>query len=101
MKKYIIGLGCSWTQGEGGYPDSVWQSHGGRVQVRGKSDYYLREIEHENSWVNVLCRDHFPEYEPVNLGVRGIGNKADNFAFDQPNLGQLLEVMADGWLGEF
>ena len=76
MKKYIIGLGCSWTQGEGGYPDSVWQSHGGRVQVRGKSDYYLREIEHENSWVNVLCRDHFPEYEPVNLGVRGIGNKA-------------------------
>jgi hypothetical protein len=36
----------------------------------------LRHIEHENSWVNVLCRDHFPEYEPVNLGIRGIGNKA-------------------------
>ena len=76
MKKYIIGLGCSWTQGEGGYPEQVWKDHGGRVQVRGRSDYYLRKIEHENSWVNVLCRDHFPEYEPVNLGVRGIGNKA-------------------------
>jgi hypothetical protein len=76
MKKYIIGLGCSWTQGEGGYPDQVWQDHGGRVQVRGRSDHYLRQIEHENSWVNVLCRDHFPEYEPMNLGVRGIGNRA-------------------------
>lgn len=76
MKKYIIGLGCSWTQGEGGYPEEVWQSHNGRVQVRGRSDHYLRKIEHENSWVNVLCRDHFPEYESINLGVRGIGNRA-------------------------
>lgn len=76
MKKYIVGLGCSWTQGEGGYPEQVWKDHGGRVQVRGRSDYYLRKIEHENSWVNVLARDHFPEYESVNLGVRGIGNQA-------------------------
>ena len=76
MKKYLIGLGCSWTQGEGGYPDQVWKDHGGRVQVRGRDDYYLRAIEHENSWVNVLTRDYFPEYESVNLGVRGIGNRA-------------------------
>lgn len=76
MKKYIIGLGCSWTQGEGGYPEEVWKEHGGRVQVRGRDDYYLRHIEHENSWVNVLCRDYFPEYTSVNLGVRGIGNLA-------------------------
>lgn len=74
MKKYIIGLGCSWTQGEGGYPEQVWKDHGGRVQVRLRSDHYLRKIEHENSWVNVLCRDHFPDHEPMNLGVRGIGN---------------------------
>jgi hypothetical protein len=76
MKKYLIGLGCSWTQGEGGYPDHVWKDHGGRVQVRGRDDYYLRAIEHENSWVNVLTRDYFPEYESINLGVRGIGNRA-------------------------
>ena len=76
MKKYIIGLGCSWTQGEGGYPEQVWKEHNGRVQVRGRSDYYLRKIEHENSWVNVLCRDHFNDYTPMNLGVRGIGNIA-------------------------
>lgn len=74
--KYLIGLGCSWTQGEGGYPQDVWESHGGRVQVRGRDDYYLRHIEHENSWVNVLCREHLTDYVPINLGARGIGNHA-------------------------
>jgi len=76
MKKYLIGLGCSWTQGEGGYPEHIWQQYNGRVQLRGVDDYHLRKYEHENSWVNVLCKDHFPEYTPINLGVRGIGNRA-------------------------
>ncbi len=75
-KKYIIGLGCSWTQGEGGYPEEIWQQYNGRVQLRGLDDYHLRKHEHENSWVNVLARDHFPDYIPINLGVRGIGNFA-------------------------
>lgn len=76
MKKYIIGLGCSWTQGEGGYTEEIWKQYGGRVQIRHGPDDHLRTMEHENSWVNVLCRDHFPEYTPVNLGARGIGNRA-------------------------
>jgi len=75
-KKYIIGLGCSWTQGEGGYPDQIWKEYNGRVNLRCVPDHHLRHLEHENSWVNVLCRDHFPEYTPMNLGVRGIGNTA-------------------------
>lgn len=78
MKKYIIGLGCSWTQGEGGYPDEVWREYNGRPQIslRGKDDYHIRHYEHENSWVNVLCRDHFTDHTPINLGVKGIGNRA-------------------------
>lgn len=76
MSKYIIGLGCSWTQGEGGYPDNIWKQYNGRVQLRGVDDYHLRQYEHDNSWVNVLCRDHFPDHTPINLGVRGIGNRA-------------------------
>ena len=78
MKKYIIGLGCSWTQGEGGYPDEIWHQYNGRPQIslRGKDDYHLRHYEHENSWVNVLCRDHFPDHTPINLGIKGIGNRA-------------------------
>lgn len=76
MKKYIVGLGCSWTQGEGGYPEEIWKQYNGRVQLRGVDDHHLRTYEHENSWVNVLCRDHFPDHTSVNLGVRGIGNRA-------------------------
>lgn len=75
-KKYIVGLGCSWAQGEGGYPEHIWKEYNGRVNLRGVPDEHLRVYEHENSWVNVLCRDYFPEYAPMNLGVRGIGNDA-------------------------
>jgi hypothetical protein len=80
--KYIIGLGCSWTQGEGGYPKEVVDAHNGRTQIRcgqpgqPDSDYYLRVHELENSWVNQLCKYHFPEYKSLNLGIKGIGNWA-------------------------
>jgi hypothetical protein len=76
--KYLIGLGCSWTQGEGGYPDDIWQEYNGRPQIslRGKCDHHIRHYEHENSWVNVLCRDHFTDHTPINLGIKGIGNRA-------------------------
>lgn len=78
MNKYVIGLGCSWTQGEGGYPDEIWHQYNGRPQIslRGKSDYHIRHHEHENSWVNRLAVDHFPDHTPINLGVKGIGNRA-------------------------
>jgi hypothetical protein len=78
VNKYIIGLGCSWTQGEGGYPDEIWHQYNGRPQIslRGKDDYHIRHYEHENSWVNVLCRDHFTDHTPINLGIKGIGNRA-------------------------
>ncbi len=77
-KKYIIGLGCSWTQGEGGYPDEIWHQYNGRPQMslRGKCDYHIRHYEIENSWVNRLATDHFPDHTPVNLGIKGIGNRA-------------------------
>lgn len=74
--KYIIGLGCSWAQGEGGYPEEIWNQYNGRVNLRCVPDEHLRKYEHENSWVNVLCRDHFQDHTPMNLGVRGIGNIA-------------------------
>jgi hypothetical protein len=76
IKKYVIGLGCSWTQGEGGYPEYIWKEYNGRVQIRAKPDEHVRIYEHENSWVNVLCRDHMPDHTPINLGARGIGNRA-------------------------
>ena len=78
VKKYIIGLGCSWAAGEGGYPDHIWHQYNGRPQIslRGHCDYHIRKYEQENSWVNQLCRDHFPDHIPMNLGIKGIGNRA-------------------------
>lgn len=73
MKKYLIGLGCSWTQGQGGYPEHVWRDYNGDVYLLGKPDEHLRHYEHENSWVNVLCRDYLTDHTPVNLGHLGIG----------------------------
>ena len=74
--KTIIGLGCSWTQGEGGYPDEIFKQYNGRVNLSMGSDSHLREYEEENSWVNVLTRDYLKDHRPVNLGIRGIGNRA-------------------------
>jgi len=74
MKK-LIGLGCSWAEGEGGYPEHIWKQYNGRTQEFA-NDISLRKHGYENSWVNVLCREHLSDYTPVNLGVRGIGNKA-------------------------
>lgn len=80
MKKYIIGLGCSWTQGEGGYPDHIVQKFNGQVQKHCRDNSFPKHesypYEIENSWVNVLCRDYFQDYIPINLGVTGAGNRA-------------------------
>lgn len=75
MKK-IIGLGCSWAQGEGGYPSEVFDKYKGRVNLQMGKDTHLAEYEKENSWVNVLTRDYLTDYISVNLGIRGIGNRA-------------------------
>lgn len=73
--KVIVGLGCSWTQGEGGYPDELWKQYNGKINLPMHKSYHLIEHEHENSWVNVLCKDHLTDYVPCNLGQRGIGNR--------------------------
>lgn len=73
--KVIVGLGCSWTQGEGGYPNELWKQYNGKINLPMHKSYHLIEHEHENSWVNVLCKDHLTDYVPCNLGQRGIGNR--------------------------
>jgi hypothetical protein len=73
--KLLIGLGCSWTQGEGGYTDETWKKYNGRINLPMDRSIHLIPMEWENSWVNVLCRDHLTDYTPVNLGQRGIGNR--------------------------
>lgn len=75
MSKYLIGLGCSWVQGEGGYTDDVWHKYSGRINKPMHQSFDLIPMENEHSWVNVLCKNHLTDYTPVNLGQRGIGNR--------------------------
>lgn len=74
-RKLIIGLGCSWVQGEGGYTDDVWRHYNGKVNKPMHESVHLIPMENEHSWVNVLCQEYFPDHEPINLGQRGIGNR--------------------------
>jgi hypothetical protein len=75
MKKALIGLGCSWTQGEGGYPDFIWEKYKGKINLPMHKSMHLIPYELDNSWVNVLCKTYFTDYSPVNLGQRGMGNR--------------------------
>jgi hypothetical protein len=69
----IIGIGDSWTQGEGGYPEHIWTENNGRMWKRLDESKHLISIENENSWVNRLAL--MLNSTPVNLGQRAIGNR--------------------------
>lgn len=71
----VVGIGDSWTQGQGGYPDHIWIQYNGHVDVPMEKDQHLNKYELENSWVNVLCRDHLIDHTSINLGMRGCGNR--------------------------
>ena len=69
----VIGIGDSWTQGEGGYPEHIWKENNGRMQKNIYESKDLIPIEHENSWVRRLA--DLLDYSPVNLGQRAMGNR--------------------------
>ena len=72
-KKLLIGLGCSWTEGEGGVPDYHYVMN---LRLKGKDTDAVKKIENENSWVNVLAQDYIGNCDSINLGSRGNGNRA-------------------------
>ena len=54
--KALIGIGDSWTQGEGGSPDEMWEANNGRMWKKLSESLHLIPIEQENSWVNRLAQ---------------------------------------------
>ena len=72
----IIGLGDSFTEGQGALSDKTWAKYNYSTWERGQ-DLRKNEIleELENSWVYKICKNHFPQYTPINFGFRGKGNK--------------------------
>tara|TARA_B110000503_G_scaffold28131_1_gene44937 strand:- start:17995 stop:18768 length:774 start_codon:yes stop_codon:yes gene_type:complete len=71
--KALIGIGDSWTQGEGGYTDEVWKANNGRMWKKLSESMHLIPMEQENSWVNRLAQNL--DYASINLGQRAIGNR--------------------------
>lgn len=103
--KAIIALGCSFVQGQGAFDDEMyktykWDFPGMGIPLRidlepGQEEEIISKyptvesnkkqtpsldfkfMEYKNAFVNVLCKKYFQgEYTPINLGIRGCGNRA-------------------------
>lgn len=75
-KKILIGLGDSFTQGQGGIPlsDPVYIKYGKEVH-NGVHRLPIWDEEMKASWVNQICVNHLKDYTPINFGKRGGGNR--------------------------
>lgn len=73
--KVIVGLGDSFTQGVGSWSKDTYNKYNGWIDPLNIPESIHEEM-YENSWVSQICKNHLPEYIPVNLGVMGTGNRA-------------------------
>lgn len=73
--KLVIGLGDSFTQGVGSWSKETYKEYGGFIDPL-KIPLHLEIEMYDYSWVSQLCRNHMPDYIPVNLGSMGKGNRA-------------------------
>ena len=75
MSKYLIGIGDSFTQGQGSVSDETYIKYGREV-YNSLHRLPIDNLERENSWVNVICRDYLDDYTAINLGEKGRGNRS-------------------------
>lgn len=73
--KIIIGIGDSFTQGVGSWSKKTYKKYNGWIDPLDIPEKIVGEM-YDNSWVSQLCRNHLPEYIPVNFGIMGQGNRA-------------------------
>ena len=75
--KIIIGLGDSFTQGQGACDVHVWEKYNWDLKdMQSKYEKDVLPFEYEGAWVNQLCKNHMPDWTPINFGMRGCGNRA-------------------------
>jgi len=104
-RKAIIGLGCSFTQGQGAINDEIYEDYGIKKNFftrHTQPGAYLPQpsdktellstypnlrlgphgkidytwMEYDNAFVNVLCQKYLDgKYTPINFGLRGCGNR--------------------------
>jgi hypothetical protein len=93
--KLIIGLGDSFTQGVGSWSKETYKKHKGfidplNIPINLEIDMY------EHSWVSQMCKNHLPNYTPMNFGIMGRGNRAalkDLYFYPNLNLEKASEVI--------
>jgi hypothetical protein len=73
--KVIVGLGDSFTQGVGSWSSETYKKYGDRINIHNIPPELIQEM-YDNSWVSQLCKNHMPEYIPVNFGKMGTGNRS-------------------------
>lgn len=101
-RKAIIGIGCSFVEGQGAVNDELYEKFKWTVDELGlpvkpkltaeDKEYILKTyprvgvfqdeldftfMEQDNAFTSVLCKKYFEgQYTPINLGLRGHGNRA-------------------------
>jgi hypothetical protein len=81
--KILIGLGDSFTQGEGACSVDLWEKYDWDLdKMSDKNEMADRNIRLEinqsnlkNSWVHKICENYLTDYIPINLGMTGRGNR--------------------------
>jgi hypothetical protein len=75
--KVVIGIGDSFTQGQGACSEDVWEKYNWDMKnVPDSDEIAVDTMFYENSWVNQLCKNHLTDYTPINFGMVGRGNRA-------------------------
>ena len=76
MEKYLIGLGCSFTSGQGSCSQEYWKKHGDGIYNYNHMTSYpdIDEEERRNSYIKLVA-DKIG-YTLINLGQKGRGNRA-------------------------
>lgn len=85
--KIVIGIGDSFCAGTGSESIETWKENDWDVEKMRVSYKAINE-GYENSFINVLCKKHMPDYTPINFGMAGRGNKfAIRELFLHPTIG--------------
>jgi hypothetical protein len=74
--KVLIGIGDSFCAGRGACSIEIWEKYGWDMErMYGEGGSEVEESNYENSWVNQVCKNHMPDWTPINLGMSGKGNR--------------------------
>lgn len=85
--KIVIGIGDSFCAGTGSESFETWEENDWDIEKMRRSDKAIAEA-YENSFINILCQKHLPDYIPINFGMGGRGNKfAIKSLFIHPTIG--------------